>query len=139
MCTDPGKQFDAVRDHIHLIKCNGGMFGSNFFVFVERNLGFESEHHKRALQDVKNVHFYVDQQANRVGILTTEQIKHAMCQLVVAMLKERRIHVRDPLFSANPVDCRNRLREQMEVYGYQVKVPANTFQKERIALSGKIG
>jgi len=62
-----------------------------------------------------------------------------MCQLVVSMLKERRIHLRDPLISNEPHEMKIRLREQMEVYGYQVKQPANTFQKERIALSGKVG
>ena len=70
---------------------------------------------------------------------TLSQVKHAMCQLVVSMLKERRIHLRDPLISNEPNEMKIRLREQMEVYGYQVKQAANTFQKERIALSGKVG
>jgi hypothetical protein len=62
-----------------------------------------------------------------------------MCQLVVAMLRERRIHMLDPLVGHDPQRNRVRLREQMETYGYQVKLAANTFQKERVALSGKIG
>ena len=32
-----------------------------------------------------------------------------------------------------------RLREQMEIYSYQFKLGTNTFQKDRIALSGKVG
>ena len=97
------------------------------------------EHHKRALHHLPGVTFYLDQQANRVGILTTEQVKHAMCQLVVAMLKERRIHVMRPLISRNEQEALTRLREQMEVYGYQFKGAVNTFQKDRLTLSGKVG
>lgn len=112
---------------------------SRIFVYVERNLGFEAEHHKRALGHIPGVAFYVDQGANRVGVLTTEQVKHGMCQLVVAMIRERRLHLASPLVSSNEHECRIRLREQMEVYGYQFKAPANPFQKERVSLSGKIG
>lgn len=90
-------------------------------MFVERNLGFEAEHHQRALGDIPGVKFYVDQTANRVGVLTTEQVKHAMCQLVVAMLRERRIHLLDPLIGNEPAKAKLRLREQMEVYGYQAR------------------
>ena len=137
--TDPGKQFALVTQHILAIRSTRGYKGTRVFVYVERNLGFEAEHHRRALSHIPGVSFYVDQGANRVGVLTTEQVKHAMCQLVISMLKEKRIHMRDPLISNEPHEVRIRLREQMEVYGYQVKQPANTFQKERIALSGKVG
>ena len=108
-------------------------------IYVERNLGFESEHHKRALEHIPGVSFYVDQKANRVGVLTTEAIKHAMCQMVVVMLQERRIHVHRPLVSRDEKGVLMRLREQMEVYSYQFKLGSNTFQKDRIALSGKVG
>ena len=137
--ADPGKQFAKVEEHIATIRAGLGRKGSRIFVYVERNLGFEAEHHRRALGGLPGVHFYVDQAANRVGVLTTEQVKYGMCQLVVAMLKERRLHVATPLVSSNERECKIRLREQMEVYGFQFKTPANPFQKERIALSGKIG
>ena len=137
--VDPAKQFALVATHIRDIRENIGRKASRVTIFVERNLGFEAEHHRRALDGIPGVTFYVDQAADRVGVLTTEQVKHAMCQLVVAMLRERRIHIASPLVSRNEHDMRTRLREQMEIYGYQTKLPANTFQKERIALSGKIG
>ena len=139
MAADPAKQFALVAGHIATIRQELGRKASPVTVFVERNLGFEAEHHKRALGGLPGVHFYVDQAANRVGVLTTEEVKHAMCQLVVLMLKEHRIHLARPLVSSNEHEMRLRLREQMEVYGYQTKAPANTFQKERIALSGKVG
>lgn len=74
-----------------------------------------------------------------MGVLTTEAIKHAMCQMVVVMLRERRIHVHKPLVSRDEKGMLLRLREQMEVYSYQFKLGTNTFQKDRIALSGKVG
>jgi hypothetical protein len=116
-----------------------GRKATRVFIFVERNLGFEAEHHKRALEYMEGVSFYVDQKANRVGVLTTEATKHAMATLVVAMLEEKRLHIQDPLFSNDPQGMRIRLREQLETYSMQVKAPPDTFGKEKIVLSGKVG
>ena len=139
MYTDPQKQFDCLANHVASLRADPIHTISPIFIFVERNLGFEAEHHKRALEHLPNVRFYVDEKANRVGILTTEQVKHAMCQLVNCMLAERRIHLADPLVSSNPKEMRAKLREQMSIYSYQVKLAENTFQKDRLALSGKVG
>jgi hypothetical protein len=109
-----------VAQHIARIRGGVGRKRSPVSIFVERNLGFESEHHKRALQHLPGVDFYVDEHANRVGVLTTETTKHAMAQLVVVMLAERRVHVLDPLLSAEPQAQRTRFREQMETYSMQV-------------------
>jgi hypothetical protein len=99
----------------------------------------KTEHHKRALEHIQGVSFYVDQKASRVGVLTTEATKHAMATLVVSMLAERRIHVLPTLFSNEPDMMRSRLREQMETYSAQYKAAPDTFGKDRIALSGKVG
>ena len=128
-----------VVQHISRIRSDVGRKTSCFFVFVEHNLGFEAEHHKRALEHIPGVSFYVDQKASRVGILTTEATKHAMAQLVVSMLSERRIHVLPKLYSAEPEQMRIRLREQMETYSAQFKQAPDTFGKDRISLSGKVG
>lgn len=72
--ADPGKQFALVTRHIESIRSNMGYKGCRVFVYVERNLGFEAEHHRRALSHLPGVAFYVDQSANRVGVLTTEQV-----------------------------------------------------------------
>jgi hypothetical protein len=55
------------------------------------------------------------------------------------MLQERRIHVHKPLVSKDEKGLLLRLREQMEVYSYQFNLGVTTFQKDRIALSGKVG
>ena len=137
--TDPQKQFDCLTSHVQAIRRHPCHYISPIFIFVERNLGFEAEHHKRALEHLPGVKFYVDEKANRVGILTTEQVKHAMCSLVNVMLAEQRLHIRDPLVSSDPKAMRMKLREQLSIYSYQVKLAQNTFQKDRIALSGKVG
>ena len=125
--------------HVHMLRQVPGKTASPIIIYVERNLGFEAEHHKRALDTLPGVSFHIDAKADRVGVLTTEAIKHAMCQLVVIMLQERRIHVHKPLVSKDAKGLLLRLREQMEVYSYQFKLGVTTFQKDRIALSGKVG
>lgn len=67
---------------------------STITVFVEHNLGFEAEHHERALRGLPGVCFYRDEVRQRVGVLTTLQVKHAMCTLTNAMLREGRICLR---------------------------------------------
>ena len=137
--ADPGKQFDLVAHHIRSLRREPGLSGSRVIIYVERNLGFEAEHHKRALNLLPNTVFYTDEAHDRVGIMTTNPVKHAMCQLVVLMLDERRIHVRKPLVSRDPRTMAQRLREQMEVYSYQYKSAMTTFQKDQVAISGKVG
>ena len=117
--------------HVHCLRREPGFANSRVIIYVERNLGFEAEHHKRALDSLPGVSFHIDHKANRVGVLTTEAIKHAMCQLVVVMLREGRIHVHKPLVSKDEKGMLLRLREQMEVYSYQFKLGTTTFQKER--------
>jgi len=128
-----------VAHHIHSLRREPGFSGSRVIIYVERNLGFEAEHHKRALQFLPNTTFYVDETHDRVGVLTTNAIKHGMCQLTLLMLEERRIHVRKPLISRDPRGMALRLREQMEIYSYQFKTAQTTFQKDQIAISGKVG
>ena len=57
---------------------------SPIVIMVERNLGFEAEHHERALRNIPLVRHRVDHQAKRFGILTTEDIKYAMMTLLVS-------------------------------------------------------
>ena len=137
--TDPAKQFALVAQHGGMLRQLTGKSASPIIIYVERNLGFEAEHHKRALDHLPGVSFHIDQKANRVGVLTTEAVKHAMCQLVVVMLQEKRIHMHKPLVSKDERGLRLRLREQMEVYSYQFKIGSTTFQRDRVALSGKVG
>ena len=74
-----------------------------------------------------------------MGILTTIDTKHAMATILNTMLRERRVHVANELISRDSVACKTRLREQLEIYSYQFKQAINTFGKDLISLSGKVG
>lgn len=106
---------------------------------MERNYGFEAEHHQRALDDLENASFRIDYTAQRVGVYTTNPVKHAACELLNVMLREHRVHVMERLISRDPAAVRGRLREQLEIFSYQYKTADTVFQTDRIALSGKVG
>lgn len=108
-------------------------------IYVERNLGFEAEHHARDLVGIPGVVFHEDLRAQRTGVLTTEAIKHAMCGAVNTMLREHRIHVAQDVISRDPKGNLRRLREQLEVYSYQFKQAETPFNKDKMCLGGKIG
>lgn len=74
--------------HVQAMRSNVMWSRSKITIFVEHNLGFEAEHHERALKHLPGVVFYRDEQRQRVGILTTLQVKHAMCTLTNALLRE---------------------------------------------------
>lgn len=99
----------------------------------------EAEHHERALSGITNVRFRVDRQAQRFGILTTEEIKYAMMTLTNNMLREQRIAVAPSLISEDAKANIRRLREQLVVYSFQFKAAVNCFGKQRVALCGKVG
>lgn len=48
----------------------------------------QAEHHARALSNLPGVSFYRDEKRGRVGMLTTLDVKHAMCTLTNAMLRQ---------------------------------------------------
>lgn len=106
---------------------------------VERNLGFEAEHHQRALNGIPLTRHRIDHQAKRYGILTTEEIKMGMMTLLNNMLREQRVNVLDSIISQDSNGCLRRLREQLGIYSFQYKAASDTFGKQRVALSGKVG
>jgi len=56
---EPDRQFALVKEHIEAHRRNLHRTLSKVKVYVERNLGFEAEHHHRALGDLPGVDFYV--------------------------------------------------------------------------------
>ncbi len=112
---------------------------SQIVIMVERNLGFEAEHHQRALNGIQGTRFRIDHAARRYGILTTEEVKYAMMTLFNNMLRDQRVAFREPLISEDPVAARRRIQEQMKVYSFQFKQAVNCFGKQRVALCGKVG
>jgi hypothetical protein len=139
--TEPETHFTLVRTHIRELRQIPEFQFSVIQIFVERNLGFEAEHFERALQCEENVVFYRDEQACRTGILTTESVKMAAMTMTNVMLREQRVSLltEDKLVSRDPQEIRRKLREQLEIYSMQFKTADTVFQKNRCALSGKVG
>jgi hypothetical protein len=130
--------------HISELRSKVQWLRSRIVIYVEHNLGFESEHHARALQNMPNVAFYRDEKRGRVGMLTTLPIKHAMCTLVNAMFREDRICASSGdgfviTCGRREDDMKRLLRDQLEIYSYQFKQAATVFNKGQVALSGKVG
>ena len=94
------------------------LFSLNCPFFLLFYQGFESEHHRRALAHLENVFFYEDHKAGRVGVLTTNPVKHAAMELVNIMLRERRICVCKHVHSRDKKALLVRLREQLQVYSH---------------------
>lgn len=89
------------------------------------------------------IRFYRDERRARVGILTTLPIKHAMCTLTNAMLREGRICCTKGDFfvskNCKEDEVKALLRDELETYSYQFKSATTVFNKEQVALSGKVG
>jgi hypothetical protein len=96
----------------------------------------QAEHHACALHDLPNVTFYKDERRGRVGILTTLPVKHAMCTLTNAMLRENRICCLhgENFVSRNckEMEIKALLRDEMETYSYQFKSASTIFNKEQV-------
>ena len=137
--TEPEKQFALVQRHIRRLREVRELVFSQVIIMVERNLGFEAEHHERALNGLPHTRFRVDHAARRYGILTTEEVKYGMMTLFNNMLRDQRVAFYDPLLSEDPPAARRRIQEQMKVYSFQYKQAVNCFGKQRVALCGKVG
>lgn len=136
---EPTRQYALLEEHINALRKNHYRSASKFTVYVERNLGFEAEHAKRALSHIPFVTFFEDAKAGRVGVLTTDNVKYASMELLNIMLREKRVSVCKYCHSRDIKNLRLKLRDQLEIFSWQFKQALNTFQKDKSALSGKIG
>jgi hypothetical protein len=116
-------------------------FSTPIVIYVEANLGYESEHHERAMRGLANVYFHRDVKRGRVGVCTTHAIKHACSTLCNTLLREDRICLMpDNIFVSNDTKGNKlKLREQMYIYSYQYKTANSIFGRDKMALSGKVG
>jgi hypothetical protein len=137
--AEPEKQFALVERHVKRIQSTPEFEFSEIVIMVERNLGFEAEHHQRALNGLPHTRFRVDHAASRYGILTTEEVKYGMMTLFNNMLRDQRVAFYTPLLSEDPPAARRRVQEQMKVYSFQFKQAVNCFGRQRVALCGKVG
>ena len=137
----PEKQHALLEAHINRIRQMVHFRNSRVIVYVERNLGNEAEFHRYSLRHMDRVYFREDpQHPGRIGILTTEAVKHSASTLLDIYLRERRLSIEKAhLFVSNDVrDVLERIREQLHVFSLQFKAPKDTFEKLRVAISGKL-
>ena len=71
--SEPEKQFALLTRHVDRLQAVAEMMFSPIVVMVERNLGFEAEHHERALNGLPNVRFRVDHQEELTHVVMTER------------------------------------------------------------------
>jgi len=136
---EPEKQFALVERHISRLRDIAMFQHSEIIIMVERNLGFEAEHHQRALAGIPMTRHRTDHTAQRYGILTTQDIKMGMMTLLNNMLREQQVNLYSELISDDAVSNRKRLKEQLSIYSFQFKSAADVFGKQRISLNGKVG
>jgi len=136
---EPTRQYKLLEEHMLALRRNLYRSSSKITIFVERNLGFEAEHAKHALAHVPFARFYEDQKAGRVGVLTTENVKYGAMELLNIMMRERRLSVCKYFHSRDTKGLLLKLRDQLEIFSWQFKQAVTTFQKDRMALSGKVG
>ena len=121
-----------IEDHIHRLRtARSQWLQSPVKIYVERNLGFEAEHHKLALQHLPGVSFRMDPTCDRVGVYTSQTVMHAMFTLFNTHLRGNRVHV----IQAAVI----RLRHQLNVHSCQFKLGVTTFQPDHCAIIEKIG
>ena len=63
MLAEPEKQFALVQRHICRLREVRELVFSEVIIMVERNLGFEAEHHERALNGLPHTRFRIDHAA----------------------------------------------------------------------------
>lgn len=56
--VEPERQFQLVTEHVSKIRQSLKRSLSKIMIFVERNLGFEAEHHEQALRGLPGVEFF---------------------------------------------------------------------------------
>ena len=72
-------------------------------------------------------------------MLTTENVKYGAMELLNIMMRERRLSVCKYFHSRDTKGLLLKLRDQLEIFSWQFKQAVTTFQKDRMALSGKVG
>jgi hypothetical protein len=103
--AEPDRQFLLVQEHIHKIRQDLYRTLSKVYIYVERNLGFESEHHHHSLGDIPGVEFYMVRFVlHRMHFFV--HTHHVNQRQQPEKLKDRLYaHVRPLLIEVVPNDC----------------------------------
>ena len=136
---DPYKTFVLLKQHIDCVRQkHSALMFSLAKIIIERNLGFEAEHMYRECRKIENVRFLKEANNDRIGALTTANIKLGFVTFTNSLFRENRIIVEKTHF----VDgLKNKTREalfdQLSFFSFTFSTPMTVFHKERYAISGK--
>ena len=136
---DPFKTFMLMKRHIDAVRSTySALAYSECRIIVERNLGFEAEHLFRECRGWQNVSFLKEPNSDRIGSLTTANIKLGMTTYLNILLRENRFFVSGTHFiDTLNNQTRDALFDQMCFFSFVFSAPNTVLQKERFAISGK--
>lgn len=137
---DPQKTFELLGRHIRAIRCQYPEFANGFAkVIIERNLGFEAEHMYREVRCIPRICFMKEPNNDRIGILTTQNVKLAMVTMTNILLRENRIFAekKSSFIDLNKNKTREVLQDQLSFFSFTFSTPQTVLQKERWVISGK--
>jgi hypothetical protein len=138
---EPTKTFDILRRHIIAIRKTHKILSySQVNIIVERNLGFEAEHlFRECRHTIQNCRFVGEPLCDRIGVLTTQELKLAFVTYTNIIMRENRIFVYDETKFVDVGSNRTRitLYDQLSFFGFTFSKQDNVFQKEKYAISGK--
>jgi hypothetical protein len=136
---DPFKTFALLERHIAAIRSQHYRLNmSECRVMIERNLGFEAEHMFRHCRNWPSVTFLREPGSDRIGCLTTQNLKLAFVTYTNILLRENRVFVtQDRFVDLNAAKSRDMLLDQLSFFSFSFSAPQTLMQKERFAISGK--
>tara|TARA_B100001142_G_C14324097_1_gene651608 strand:+ start:1535 stop:2419 length:885 start_codon:yes stop_codon:yes gene_type:complete len=136
---DPFKTFGLLDAHIKAVRATySDLVFAQCKVIVERNLGFEAEHLYRECRKFDNLVFMKERNSDRIGVLTTQNIKLGFTTYTNILLRENRVFcVKSGFIDLSKSGSRDTLFDQLSFFSFTFSAPATVLQKERFAISGK--
>tara|TARA_Y100000389_G_scaffold26345_1_gene22674 strand:+ start:318 stop:665 length:348 start_codon:yes stop_codon:yes gene_type:complete len=92
----------------------------------------------RHCRNLPSVTFLREPGSDRIGCLTTQNLKLAFVTYTNILLRENRVFVNQSAFvDLNGAKSRDMLLDQLSFFSFSFSVPQTVMQKERFAISGK--
>ena len=92
----------------------------------------------RHCRNLPSVTFLREPGSDRIGCLTTQNLKLAFVTYTNILLRENRVFVNQSAFvDLNGAKSRDMLLDQLSFFSFSFSVPQTVLQKERFAISGK--
>jgi hypothetical protein len=137
---DPIKCFTLLKTHIVAVRNQySELYFSVCKLIIERNLGFEAEHMYRETRGMDNVAYLKQPNSERIGCLTTQDLKLGFVTYLNILLRENRFFVTPEaeFVDLNKSKSREMLLDQLCFFSFTFNAPETVMHKEKFAISGK--